>query len=449
MKKFSHFYPILLFSFFTAVQINAQTVDVVVHKNGKSQEEKIDIPKSMTYPLDSLLNDWQVKNFIDQQKECSTSPLNPVFADSVYINRLQRIPAVMELPYNEIVRKFIDLYTGHMRNQVSFMLSASNFYIPIFEEALDAYDLPMELKYLPVIESSFNPSAVSRVGAAGLWQFMIYTGKQYGLEINSLVDERRDPIKSTWAAARYLKDLYNIYHDWNLVIAAYNCGPNNINKAIRRCNGKADYWAIYNYLPRETRGYVPAFIAANYVMTYYCNHNICPMETNIPISTDTIQINRNLHFDQISAMLNISKKEIKSLNPQYKRDIIPGESHTYALRLPQSGISHFIDHEDSIYTYHVEELLPNRRIVEAENVSVPTYSRSSSSSSYSRHSRRNSYKKRHSSRKHNKGKSHTIKNGETLSDIAKHYHVTVKQLKRSNHIKGNTIRAGKKIKIHR
>lgn len=446
MKRFSYFLPFLLFILVTVSHIEAQTVDVTINKDGKTKSEKIDIPRSMTYPLDSLLNDWQVKNFIDQQKECSTSPLNPSFPDSVYINRLQRIPAVMELPYNDIVRKFIDLYTCRMRNQVSFMLSAANFYIPIFEEALDAYDLPLELKYLPVIESSLNPKAISRVGAAGLWQFMVLTGKQYGLEINSLVDERRDPIKATWAAARYLKDLYNIYHDWNLVIAAYNCGPNNINKAVRRSGGKTDYWAIYNYLPRETRGYVPAFIAANYVMTYYCNHNICPMETNIPISTDTIQIDKEVHFDQIAAVLNIDKKEIRSLNPQYKLDIIPGNSHPYTLKLPQSDISRFIDNKDSIYSYKTDQLLPNRRTVEVDKSAEPSLYRHS----YSRHSRHHATYTHHSKRKHTrKSKSHTIKDGETLSDIAEHYHMSVKQLRKANHIKGNTIRAGKKIKIHR
>ncbi len=198
----------------------------------------------------------------------------------------------MEMPYNDIVRKFIDMYAGRLRNQVSFMLSACNFYMPIFEEALDAYGLPLELKYLPIIESALNPSAVSRAGASGLWQFMIGTGKIYGLESNSLIDERRDPIKATWAAARYLKEMYDIYGDWNLVIAAYNCGPGTINKAIRRAGGETDYWKIYNLLPKETRGYVPAFIAANYVMTYYCDHNICPMETNIPASTDTVQVTK-------------------------------------------------------------------------------------------------------------------------------------------------------------
>ena len=260
IKNFLSLFMLLAF----ANNSHAQSVDVTIIENGVERHENIDLPLSMTYPLDSLLNDWKAKNYIDVNKNCSTSTVNPFFSDSVYIDRLSRIPAVMEMPYNDVVRKFIDTYTGRLRGHVSFMLSANNFYIPIFEEALDAYNLPIELKYLPIIESALNPSAVSRAGASGLWQFMITTGKTYGLDSNSLIDERRDPIKSSWAAARYLKDLYDIYGDWNLVIAAYNCGPGNINKAIRRANGDADYWKIYNYLPKETRGYVPAFIAVNY-----------------------------------------------------------------------------------------------------------------------------------------------------------------------------------------
>ena len=299
MKKLENYCSIIFLFLLATTQVKAQSVDVVIRENGTERKESIDLPKSMTYPLDSLLNDWKAKNYIDLGKDCSTAEVNPLFSDSVYIDRLSRIPAVMEMPYNDIVRKFIDMYAGRLRNQVSFMLSACNFYMPIFEEALDAYGLPLELKYLPIIESALNPSAVSRAGASGLWQFMIGTGKIYGLESNSLIDERRDPIKATWAAARYLKEMYDIYGDWNLVIAAYNCGPGTINKAIRRAGGETDYWKIYNLLPKETRGYVPAFIAANYVMTYYCDHNICPMETNIPASTDTVQVTKNLHFEQL------------------------------------------------------------------------------------------------------------------------------------------------------
>jgi membrane-bound lytic murein transglycosylase D len=234
------------------------------------KEELLDFPETMQSDMDSLFWDWQSKNFISIDENCRMLPEGPKVSDSVYIERLARIPSVIEMPFNDIVKKHIEAYTGRLRNKVSFMLAAANFYIPMFEEALEAYDLPMELKYLPIIESALNPKAISRQRASGLWQFMLHTGKSYGLETNSLVEERFDPQKSTWAAVRYLKDLFNIYKDWNLVLAAYNCGPGNVNKAIRRAGGSTDYWELYPFLPKETRGYVPGFIAANYVMTYYC-----------------------------------------------------------------------------------------------------------------------------------------------------------------------------------
>jgi len=385
----------------------------------------------MTYPLDSLLNDWKAKNYIDLGKDCSTAEINPLFSDSVYIDRLSRIPAIMEMPYNDIIRKFIDMYAGRLRNQVSFMLSACNFYMPIFEEALDAYGLPLELRYLPIIESALNPSAVSRAGASGLWQFMIGTGKIYGLESNSLVDERRDPIKATWAAARYLKEMYDIYGDWNLVIAAYNCGPGTINKAIRRANGETDYWKIYNYLPKETRGYVPAFIAANYVMTYYCDHNICPMETNIPASTDTVQVNKNLHFEQIADLCNVPLDQIKSLNPQYKKQMIPGDSKPYTLRLPIDAISTFIDKQDTIYTHRADELFRNRKTVAVKDITPATRKTTSAVAG--------------------KGNLtyYTIKSGDTLSTIARKYGVTIKDIQRWNGMSSTKIAAGKRLKIYK
>ena len=231
--------------------------DEITVTDDKGREEVIEFPEAMTYDLDSLLNLYMSKTYLDED-DCNMRDINPVYSKEDYINRLLRLPNVMEMVYNEVVQKFIDRYSGRLRHSISYMLGASNFYIPIFEEALEAYQLPLELKYLPIIESALNPKAVSRVGASGLWQFMIGTGKQYGLQVNSLVDERRDPIKSSYAAARYLSDLYKIFGDWNLVIAAYNCGPENINKAIRRSNGNKDYWEIYPYLPKETRGYVPA-----------------------------------------------------------------------------------------------------------------------------------------------------------------------------------------------
>lgn len=425
----------LLFSIFLTPQIHAQeSVDVLIRENGTERNESIELPKSMTYPLDSLFTDWKAKNYIDLGKDCSTSTENPLFSDSTYIDRLSRMPTVMEMPYNEIVRKFIDMYAGRLRNHVAFMLSACNFYMPIFEEALDAYDLPLELKYLPIIESALNPSAVSRAGACGLWQFMLGTGKMYGLESNSLVDERRDPIKATWAAARYLKDMYDIYKDWNLVIAAYNCGPGTINKAIRRSGGKTDYWEIYNYLPKETRGYVPAFIAANYVMTYYCKHNICPMETNIPDATDTVQVSRNLHFEQIADICGVNLDEIKSLNPQYKKNIIPGESKPQTLRLPMNSISTFIDKQDTIYAHRCDELFKNRRVVAVND--TRSNSRSSSRSSKSTSASGNATY-------------HKIRSGENLGSIARKYGVTVNQLKSWNGLRNNNIAAGKRLKIYK
>lgn len=412
----------VLNSFFSSLSAQ-ESVDVMIHENGVEREEIIDLPVSMTFPIDSLLNDWKVKNYIDLSKDCSTSLVNPVFSDSVYIDRLARIPTVMEMPYNEIVRKFIDTYTGKLRNHVAFMLSACSFYMPIFEEALDAYNLPLELRYLPIIESALNPSAVSRAGAAGLWQFMLRTGKLYDLESNSLVDERRDPIKSTWAAARYLRDMYDIYKDWNLVIAAYNCGPGNVNKAIRRAGGKTDYWAIYNYLPRETRGYVPAFIAANYVMTYYCKHNICPLETNIPAATDTVLVNRNFHFQQISDLCHVPMDELKSLNPQYKRSIIPGETKPQTLRLPQTAVGTFVELQDTIYNHRRTELFKNRRVV-----AVSGTKKAISGSGELVY--------------------HRIRNGETLGSIARRYGVTVRQIQQWNGMSNTRIRAGRRLKIY-
>ena len=285
---------ILLFiSYFTGVHSQVQTI-TVIQPNG--QEGTMDLPESMESDMDSLYWDWVSKNYIFENEDCQTTSTNPPVNDSIYIERLSRIPAIIEMPYNDAVKKLIESYTTRLRSKVSYMLAAANLYMPIIEEALEAYDLPLELKYLPIIESALNPSALSRRRASGLWQFILSTGKRYGLENNSLVDERRDPIKSTWAAARYLSELYNIYKDWNLALAAYNCGPGNVNKAIRRANGATDYWEIYDFLPRETRGYVPAFIAANYIMNYYCEHGICPMESELPALTDTVQIHQDLHL---------------------------------------------------------------------------------------------------------------------------------------------------------
>ena len=339
-----------------------------------------------------------------------------------------------------------------LRRSVSFMLGASNFYMPIFEEALEAYNLPLELKYLPVIESALNPKAVSRVGATGLWQFMLSTGKRYGLEVNTLIDERRDPVKASWAAAHYLSDLYKIFDDWSLVIAAYNCGPSKINQAIHRAKGATDYWSIYPYLPKETRGYVPAFIAANYIMNYYCDHNICPMVTELPMKTDTVIVNKDVHLEQIAQVLNINIEHLRNLNPQYRRDIINGLNKPMAVRLPVSLVGTFIDNEDSIYNYKPDELLLKRSVVDVNDDVLSTSSRSYNrhSSSYSRSKSTSRYtrgKKGKKGKKEKGNKSVTIKNGDTLSEIAARNHTTVAKLRKLNKISGSHIRAGKKIKV--
>ena len=357
--------------------------DEISVTDSEGNEEVIEFPEAMSYDLDSLMNLYMSKTYLSEDNDCQMKNVNPTYPREVYIERLSRIPSTMELAYNDVVQKFIDRYSGRLRYSVSYMLGAANFYMPIFEEALEAYQLPLELKYLPIIESALNPKAVSHAGATGLWQFMIGTGKQYGLEVNSLVDERRDPVKSSYAAARYLQALYKIFGDWNLVIAAYNCGPENINKAIHRANASAiqkgetpnkDYWHIYPYLPAETRGYVPAFIAANYIMTYYCDHNICPMTTRLPAQTDTIVVHRNVHLEQIASVLGLDLDMLRSLNPEIRHDLVPGQTKPYAIRMPMADTGRFIDNEDSIYVYRADELL-NKRIEVTINDDVPTYTR--------------------------------------------------------------------------
>ena len=378
----------LLFSPVVAQTVDDDEVDPedeITVTDNSGNEEVIEFPEAMTYDLDSLLNLYMSKTYLDAE-DCNYKDINPVYSREEYIDRLSRMPTIMEMAYNDVVQKFIDRYSGRLRHSISYMLGASNFYMPIFEDALEKYQLPLELKYLPIIESALNPKAVSRVGAAGLWQFMPATGKQYGLKLNSLVDERRDPLKSSDAAARYLRDLFKIFGDWNLVIAAYNCGPENINKAIRRANNVTslkgpdgepvpvvkDYWHIYPYLPRETRGYVPAFIAANYIMTYYSLHNICPMTTRLPSKTDTVMVNKNVHLEQVAAVMGLNIDQLRSLNPMYRRDVVPGSTEPQAIRLPLTETGRFIDLEDSIYSYRASELL-NKRLEVQVNDDTPTY----------------------------------------------------------------------------
>ena len=385
------------------------------------EDDNIVLPEGMqAQEIDSLLSEWQARSYLLFDESCETTGENPEFDAETYTHRLSRLPNVIDMPYNNVVQKYIDLYSGRLRGSVAVLLGLGNFYNPIFEEALESYQIPLELRYLPVIESALNPTAVSRAGAVGLWQFMIGTGKQYGLEVTSLIDERRDPIKASYAAARYLHDLYGIFGEWTLVIAGYNCGPNNIIKAIKRAGGAKDYWTIYPYLPAETRGYVPAFIAANYIMNYYCDHNICPVNTRLPMGTDTIQVSRNVRMERITELCNISGEELRALNPQYRTTLIPGDVHPCTLRMPTAAINAFIEAGDSIYV----PLSETQRSFE-----VPETGKGG--------------------KRGKRGGSHvTVRGGDTLGAIARRNHTTVSKLQRLNGIRGSNIQAGQRIRVN-
>lgn len=356
--------------------------------------------------------------------ECTSDTIIAELPDSIYKQRLQDLPFIIEVPYNEVVRRYILRYVKHSPRQLASLQRKAQYYFPIFEDILAKHQLPFELCYLPVIESALNPQAHSPVGAAGLWQFMPATGKKYGLEINSLIDERMDPIRSTEAACQFLKALYNVFGDWNLVIAAYNCGPGNVNKAIHRAGGKRDFWSIYPFLPRETRGYLPIFIAASYAMNYAELHGICPAPLEMTMVTDTIITTQRQHFKQISANLDITIAELRRLNPQYAHDIIPGGKQ-YALCLPIQLSGGYIDQQDSIVAYNAKELIHNRR------AEIDLMQRTSIHGGYTV----------------NGVTYYKIKAGDTLSGIAAKFRVSVKQLKAWNGLKSDVIREGKTLRI--
>ena len=356
--------------------------------------------------------------------ECTSDTIIAELPDSIYKARLRALPFVIEVPYNEVVRRYILRYVKHNPRQLASLQRKADYYFPLFEDILGKYDLPFELCYLPVIESALNPQARSHMGAVGLWQFMPATGKKYGLEVNSLVDERMDPIRSTEAACRFLKALYSIFGDWNLVIAAYNCGPGNVNKAIHRAGGKRDFWSIYPFLPKETRGYLPIFIAASYAMNYAQVHGICPASELLYPVTDTIMTAERQHLKQIAANLDITLEELRRLNPQYARDIIPG-GKDYALCLPIDLSGTYIDQQDTILAYNAKELIHNRRD------EIDLLQRTSVNGAYSV----------------NGVTYYKIKEGDTVGGIAAKFRVSVKQLKAWNGLTSDFIRAGKTLKI--
>ena len=375
--------------------------------------------------MDSLLNKWyrnRARNLraeTDLFYEMDSIRLDTNVPDSVLIRRLAAMNPYISLPYNETVKKYMILYSEKMPQTMAHMLALADYYMPIFEETLNKYNLPLELKYMAVIESALNPTAVSRAGAKGIWQFMYTTAKSYGLKITSYVDERLDPVKSADAAARYLQDAYQIFGDWNLAISAYNCGFGNVSKAIRRAGGKNSFWSIYEYLPRETRGYVPAFVGAMYAFRYYREYGIVPEKLELPAHVDTFEIRRNLHFTQISEVVGVPSDLLRNINPQYTHDIIPGNEGPHILRLPSQFTTAFIDREDTLYTYKAEELFSPVTLESIKNESSPT---------------RITYR---------------VKKGDYLGKIAAAHHVTVAQIKNWNNLRNNNLRIGQTLVIYK
>lgn len=372
---------------------------------------------------DSLLNLWYLHKMTNTEEiegyDMDSVKFSSNVSDQVYIDRIKAMNSFITLPYNDIVRNYIILYSEKLSEKMSDVLGLCEYYMPIFDEIFNKYEIPEELKAMAVIESAMNPLAVSRAGAKGMWQFMYSTAKLYGLNINSFVDERMDPVKSADAAARYLKDSYAIFGDWNLAIASYNCGAGNVNKAIRRSGGKRAFWDIWPYLPRETRGYVPAFVGALYTMSYYKEHGIRPNSIQMPAHVDTFKVNKMLHFGQISELTGAPMDIVRNLNPQYRHDIIPGNERECVLRLPYTYTSSYIEHEDSLHIYKADVFFNPVNIKKIKDGGD---------------GERITYK---------------VKSGDYLGKIAARYGVSVAQIKRWNNLSSNNIRVGQRLTIYR
>lgn len=372
---------------------------------------------------DSLLDIWYTHQMSLEAEDEAFDMEEVKFAsnvpDEVYIERLKKMNSFIQIPYNDIVRNYIIMYSEKMPKRMPYMLGLCKYYMPIFEEIFDQYGLPVELKAMAIIESAMDPRAESRVGAKGMWQFMYQTAKIYDLHVDSFVDERMDPVKSCEAAAQYLLDAYNMFGDWNLAIASYNCGAGNVRKAIKRAGGSRKFWDIWDYLPRETRSYVPAFVGALYTLEYYKEHGLKPEAVGMPAGIDTLVINRQLHLKQVSEMTGAPLDQLKNLNPQYRHEIIPGHEREYILRLPYQYTGSFIELEDTIYRHKADiffDPVAIKKIKDAgDGVRII----------------------------------HKVKNGEYLGKIASKYRVSVAKIKKWNNLKSDNIRVGQNLVIYR
>lgn len=427
MKIFNRLNSLIITVAAGAFCLSAAETPSVLSLSQYANDSTIILPESFETDTQKMMENWYLQNYTALDFDVDSKPDEEV-SDEEITRRLAAIPTTIEMPFNSLVRAYIDAYTQKNRRLVENMLGMSLYYMPIFEQALEREHLPMELKYLPIIESAMNPDAVSRSGATGLWQLMLATARGFGMEVNTLVDERRDPIASSAVAAKLLRQLYDIYHDWSLAIAAYNCGPGNVNKALRRSTAeKKDFWAIYPFLPKETRGYVPCFIAATYVMTYYNEHNISPALAKKPIVTDSVHVNRRVYFKQIADVLQIPVEELKVLNPQYRQECIPGDIRPYSLVLPANQIYAYIMSEDAICSNNSSQYA-RRLTVEPSNGEVSPDGQEGEWVDTE------------------KIVYHKVVKGETLSSIAKKHGVSLWSLKHAN---GNIskVRRGQTLKV--
>lgn len=407
-----------------------QSHELALNSIDSLQSRVVDVDPTQPYELeadfelsDSLLHVWYVSKgqVFSMSYDMETDRFTSDVSDNEFVSRLKAMNTFIPLSYNEVVKNYCILYSEKLRTVMNDVMGQCEGYWPVFDEIFLHYGIPLELKALAIVESHLKPTAFSRMGAKGLWQFMYQTGKSYGLRIDSWTDERMDPVKSTEAAAEYLREAYKIYGDWYLAIASYNCGLGNVNKAIRRSGGKRDFWQIYDFLPRETRKYVPAFIGALYATHYYREYGITPAEKPVSVPVDTFHVRRNLHFGQICSVVGVDSSVVASLNPQYYHGMIPGNDYECVLRLPVEYTNAFIDAGDSLYTYEYDKYLSDVAI-----------------------------RKMKESSPYGSGNCviYKVKSGDVLGKIARRYGVSVNQIKLWNNMHSNTIRIGQKLKIY-